>query len=526
MGDGWLRLTDLNGEETGTARYTAGSFSPTNGMMIEFDYVIWGGPVGGNADGLSFYLYDATRNMAGARFGASLGYCGGAGGYIGIGLDEWGNFADNNQDNDRCDYAANSGPGRTLQTVTVRGPTVMSTVKDPYNPTQNVTLGSNTHITTVKPSISLDSPAVANRSVARADRARIIMLPRVGGGYYLTVQLNQDGAGYQTWINNLPYTYAAPSSLSLGFGASTGSSINYHEVRNVSVRVPVDIGTTKALDGTSVLKAGGTVKYTVTFSNNDVNSVDTGTQGFTLTPSNAPRLVDTLPAGLQNVTWTCTATAGSACPAASGSGSLDTTSYTLAAGGKLTFTFTGTVASSACNTTLTNTSQVLFQPTSGLSDLNPNNNSAQVSSAIAACPRPPQVALTKYVRNTRLGENFTSTSNRALPGDIVQYCITFVNSGGSAAQNFKLNDLFPSNVQAPYPTQTTDLRRWNLLYSTPASDLSTRSTSPTASALPAGATLTVAPIPPTNRTGLSLDLGSAGLAAGASGIACFDGQIR
>lgn len=266
------------------------------------------------------------------------------------------------------------------------------------------------------------------------------------------------------------------------------------------------------------------MKYTVTFSNNDVNSLDTGTQGFTLTPTNAPRLVDTLPAGLQNVSWTCSATAGSACPAASGSGSLDTTSYTLAAGGKLTFTFTGTVASAACGTTLTNTSEVLFQPTSGLSDLNPNNNSAQVSSAVAACP--PKITLTKYVRNTRVGENFTKTSNKALPGDIVQYCISFANSGGSTAQNFKLVDLFPLNVQAPYPAQTTDPLRWNVLYSAPASDLTTRSTSPAASALPAGATLTVAPIPPTNRTGLSLDLGNAGLAAGASGIACFEGRVR
>ena len=165
--------------------------------------------------------------------------------------EEWGNFADNSQDQERCDYAGNTGPGRTLQTITVRGPTVMSVVKNPYNTTQNVTLGSNAHITTVKPAINLDSPAVTSRSVARADRARIIMVPRVGGGYYLTVQLNQDGAGYQTWINNLAYSYAAPSSLSLGFGASTGASINYHEVRNISVRVPVDVGTTKALDSTS-----------------------------------------------------------------------------------------------------------------------------------------------------------------------------------------------------------------------------------------------------------------------------------
>ena len=101
---GWLRLTENANNDQGTALYTGGSFSAITGLTISFNYVTWGGAFGlpggtQGADGISVFLFDATQNMAGAILGGGLGYCKGAGAYLGIGLDEYGNFSNAN---DRC----------------------------------------------------------------------------------------------------------------------------------------------------------------------------------------------------------------------------------------------------------------------------------------------------------------------------------------------------------------------------------------------------------------------------------------
>ncbi len=111
VGNGWLRLTDNNGagNETGFA-YNNTSFDLSQGLLIEFDYATWGGS---GADGYSVYLFDAGVSPFNlGAYGGSLGYAqkgtsasGGAcsstanvpgisGGYVGIGVDEFGNFAD------------------------------------------------------------------------------------------------------------------------------------------------------------------------------------------------------------------------------------------------------------------------------------------------------------------------------------------------------------------------------------------------------------------------------------------------
>ena len=93
-GDGWLRLTDNNISLAGVTSYVGGSFSASEGVVIDFDYVMWMSNPAQNlaGDGLSFYLYDASKSMAGATSGGDLGYCGGDGGYLGIGFDAFGNF--------------------------------------------------------------------------------------------------------------------------------------------------------------------------------------------------------------------------------------------------------------------------------------------------------------------------------------------------------------------------------------------------------------------------------------------------
>ena len=83
-------------------------------------------------------------------------------------------------------------------------------------------------------------------------------------------------------------------------------------------------------------------------------------------------ITDTLPAQLTNASWTCAASAGSSCQAASGTGSINTI-VNLGINGTATFTITATISATATGT-LTNSASVAV-PT-GATDPNPNNNTA------------------------------------------------------------------------------------------------------------------------------------------------------
>ena len=116
-GSGWLRLTDTGGTEKGLALNNAFSFAGNVPVTVEFNYVSWGGT---GADGMTLFLYDSTVGspMAGATTGGGLGYCGGAGGYLAIGIDEYGNFSN---PADKC-LSASGSPGARPDSLVIRGP--------------------------------------------------------------------------------------------------------------------------------------------------------------------------------------------------------------------------------------------------------------------------------------------------------------------------------------------------------------------------------------------------------------------
>jgi len=84
-GQGWLRLTDTGNNRKGLALDSSQSFPGNVPVTVRFSYVSWGG---NGADGITLFLYDSTQDMSGASTGGGLGYCGGAGGYLAVGLDE------------------------------------------------------------------------------------------------------------------------------------------------------------------------------------------------------------------------------------------------------------------------------------------------------------------------------------------------------------------------------------------------------------------------------------------------------
>ena len=90
------------------------------------------------------------------------------------------------------------------------------------------------------------------------------------------------------------------------------------------------------------------------------------------TPVTGASVADTVPAELTNVSWTCVASAGSACGAASGTGDIATT-VDLLSGGNATFTLTATVPA----TTVVDVSNTATIASPGsTADPNPANNSA------------------------------------------------------------------------------------------------------------------------------------------------------
>lgn len=122
------------------------------------------------------------------------------------------------------------------------------------------------------------------------------------------------GYGTATWL----------SMAALGFGAGDSAMSLMGEPPIMTA----DLSVTKVADSGSV-SPGDTITFTITVANAG--------------PDDAPgtAVADLFPAGLINVSWTCTASAGSTCTAM-GMGDINDTADILA-GGTLTYTVTATV---------------------------------------------------------------------------------------------------------------------------------------------------------------------------------------
>lgn len=363
-GSGWLRLSTALNNQQGLALYTGGSFPSSQGVTVEFDYVNWGG---NGADGTAFFLYDATGTMAGALPGGALGYCFGNGAYLGIGLDEFGNFSGSQPGVAGGCPANSSSPGSQADRLVLRGPT-----SDNNRWLAGAAVGGG----------GIDSPGATARPAS--NHLMVALIPNAPQpGYTVTVSQGPSGGAQTVLLSNINFDYAAPANLRMGYAASTGGLNNIHEIRNVLASVPADVGIAKTVSAARI-RRGQPVTYTLTISNNDINSVVAGNQAPTIPGTDAADIADAFPAQVAAVSWTCAASAGSTCPAASGTGDIAIAGgYSLLPGGTLTFTATGTVASNAaCNGNVANTATVAFSATDRFGDINANNNSASANFAV------------------------------------------------------------------------------------------------------------------------------------------------
>jgi fibronectin-binding autotransporter adhesin len=237
-GNGWLRLTSAAGNQA-TYAYNANAFvSKDATIAAAFSYVSYGGT---GADGITFFLADASKPFAVGAYGGSLGYAqktaaGGAtdiagmnGGYIGLGIDEFGNYANNSEG--RIGGFDTNPATATPDAVSVRGPG------------QGLTGYNYLGGTGIQPT-SLDTPGSATRPTATTFQIIITATNQ------LTVYMDRGATGTFTTLYNIDLSgYSRPDSLIMGFTGSTGGSTNIHEVKTVALAsVVADIWTNAAGD--------------------------------------------------------------------------------------------------------------------------------------------------------------------------------------------------------------------------------------------------------------------------------------
>ena len=194
-------------------------------------------------------------------------------------------------------------------------------------------------------------------------------------------------------------------------------------------------GVSNPLQGTATLSVTGTVNLNITKSDGVASAVPGTTTTYTIGVSNSgPNDVaglgvnDTPPAGMTFTSWTCTATAGSVCPA-SGSGPI-AASVTVLNGGSITFTAIAAIASGATGS-ITNTASLTIP--GSVIDTNP------VTSASDTDTLTPQadLAITK-----------TDGVTTAVPGTSTTYTIVASNNGPSDALGATVTDTLPAAISS------------------------------------------------------------------------------
>ncbi|UXD86567.1 DUF6701 domain-containing protein [Thalassolituus hydrocarboniclasticus] len=197
-----------------------------NIVVIEFTHYAWSTSFfGTGADGISVVFSDATITPQSGSFGGSLGYAqrdngdpGFAGGWLGIGLDEYGNFS--NPTEGRI-----GGPGARSDSVTIRGSGSGSSGYRYLTGTNSLSPGVDQ-----RPTSSAGGPA---------HRYRFVIDSRVAGQSLVSVQ-RDTGSGYATLvapvnIANINGQAAIPQNLLLSLTGSTGASSNNHEIDRLRV---------------------------------------------------------------------------------------------------------------------------------------------------------------------------------------------------------------------------------------------------------------------------------------------------
>lgn len=304
VGSGALRLSNgdtganTNGNNQTGAVVSNFTFPTTQGIQVTWTSVSYGGNNynGTGADGLAFFLSDGAQPPTVGAFGGSLGYScangkdpsdGVIGGYIGVGIDEYGNFSNPGDNTD-------SGPGFHAGRISVRG--AGSTAWDwlsasplyskYYTGTANATAvqktcasgyaynysgsnkvdstgatisnGNKTHdklaynypvlsYTDVPTGVSLANQQAVNMPT-RGAAVPIIFALKITSDGLLDFSYSVNGGATQTVLAGFNITASngpLPASFRFGFSSGTGGGSNVHEITCFKA-TPANVGNTSA----------------------------------------------------------------------------------------------------------------------------------------------------------------------------------------------------------------------------------------------------------------------------------------
>ena len=322
QGSGKLRLTS-SGTALEGGIFASTSVPTSQGLDVTFNSYQYGGSFG--ADGMAFVLAavdpanPATPSVMG-QSGGSLGYSaensnvpGLSHGYLGVGLDAFGNYS-NKFEGTGCTDPANIAQRMPGQVV-VRGPgngtvgycALKSSAATATSPA--LTLRAATRAASVVPVEVVYNPSsspvtTASGLTVPAGDYDVTFTPVGGPARSLVGALPTVPAGLYpaSWVNASGF----PKQVAFGWVASTGSNTDYHEIDNalVSTLNPVpQLAVSQTSYTVAPLAAGSPVTYTVAASSSGAAENSPVTVTETL-PGGV------LPVGASGTGWVCGAPAG------------------------------------------------------------------------------------------------------------------------------------------------------------------------------------------------------------------------
>ncbi|WP_429094239.1 DUF6701 domain-containing protein [Aeromonas veronii] len=221
---GRLRLTQAAGDQSTSTTYQRLFPAANNLVTITFNHYAYGG---NGADGMAVVLSDATVTPQPGAFGGPLGYGfkpgipGFAGGWLGVGLDEFGNYSGE---------GGTTNVGQRRQSVVIRG-SGSGTAGYRYLRGTCNNGANNTNTACLNPRV--DGNGSANH------KYQLTIDSRVSGQSMVKIE-RDTGSGYVTLIDSFNAQSQSgqtqvPSDFLLSLTGSTGGSTNIHELDNVQI---------------------------------------------------------------------------------------------------------------------------------------------------------------------------------------------------------------------------------------------------------------------------------------------------
>ncbi|MBW4048696.1 MAG: hypothetical protein HIU89_12415 [Proteobacteria bacterium] len=274
VGSGALRLTDAANSAKG-AILSNWTFPSNAGIQVTFTTYTYGGNsytahlYGGNtatpgADGIGFYLLNGSVAPNIGAFGGSLGYScsmsnnphdGMAGAYLGVGMDEYGNFTNGGSGGDNTATGTGHPGYQNPNEIGVRGwGNVNLPALQAINPSATesdvkaVCENGGSYAGKTLPDYPLlgyytlpSNQPISNESATKRSQAtpityQLIITP--GGNLNLSYKYGSTATTFSPLLKDVSISGSngpMPSSFRFGFGASTGGGTNVHEITCFSV---------------------------------------------------------------------------------------------------------------------------------------------------------------------------------------------------------------------------------------------------------------------------------------------------